>query len=448
MTAFSSATQDVSGFQQGLGIGDSSNVTNGVALSARPIGSRPEALALAATYLSGKDPGPSKAGSGAASSSTQATQGKAGDILADSQLLQRRLRLRGEYAWTEFDFDGAGSDTDANGVIDSNLKPTRDSAYEVLATYTPWHDKLIDNQPFAWVFGVQQSKIGTFFRSPAAPSGISDRAMVLAFTSINWSGLDAQLSLANATDNVNDLDLMPRTRTGQRFASLAYTPQINQQPLPDGRLPGLPWYGQPTFSATYTGSTTEVDKAGGTLSTGPLNDLSTWLLSATFNYATWNWTANYTNVDVQNHIGDSADTNTNSVGLNANFRFAEKLTLTPRLQYSLDKQRDPPAGSTATDTATTTAGIDITYTLSERMVASLNYNLHRLDTPCCYQDTRSEDIGGSLTWMAVLARESTPGVSFALRGAYHDEEDRTAVVSIPSKYEIFLTMSISWAPSL
>jgi hypothetical protein len=448
MTAFSSATQDVVGFVQGLGIGDSSNVTNGITLSARPFGSRPEALALAATYLSGKDPGPSNAGSGAASGSTVATQGKAADILLDSQLLERRLRLRGEYAWTQFDIDGEGSDTNSDGVIDSNLQSTRDSAYAVLATYTPWHDKVIKDSPFVWMLGVEQRKLGTFFKSPAAPTGIADRAMVRAFTAMNWSGLDAQVSLGNETDNVNDLDLVPRTRTGQRFASLAYTPQINRQPRPDGSLPELPWYGQPQFNVSYTGVTQEIEKSGANLSTGPLNDSSTFLFVASFTYLTWSWSANYTSVDVQNRIGTTVDTNNNTVGLNANFRFAEKLTLTPRIQYSLDEQSDPPPGVAATDTGTTTAGITVGYAFSERLVASLQYDLNRQDTPCGCQDSQTQDVTGSLTWMAVPARESKPGVTFSVDGRYHDAEDQGAVTAIPSTYQVFFKMGVSWAPSL
>jgi hypothetical protein len=447
-TAFSLRTQDAVGFVDGLGIGDSNNLTNGIVLSARPIRTRPETLAVTATYLSGKDPGQSAVGSGSDSSSTVATQGRAADIVADSQLLQQRLRLRGEYAATRFDLDGAGSDTNGDGAIDSNLDPKRDHAYAVLLSFVPWREKLVDNKPLVWSLGVENRRIGTFFKSPANPTGIADRDMIRAFSAINWSGLDAQLSLGRETDNVDDLDLVPRARTGQRFASLAYTPQINRQPQPDGRLPAQPWYGQPTFNASYSGVSRDIEKAGASLSTGPLSDSSALLFGASFSYPTWNWSANYTIAAIQDHTGNAPDTDTDVVGLNANIRFAERLTLSPMIQYSKTKQSDPPAGLAATDTVTTTASVAIGYLFSERLSGLLQYNLNRTDTSCGCQDMRSADITGNLTWMQVPAQGSKPGISYSLYGQYHDAEDRTIVINPPSTYQIFLRIEMNWAPSL
>jgi hypothetical protein len=447
MTAFSLRTRNAVGFVDGLGTGDANNVTSGVVFSARPIGYRPEALALTATYLSGKDPGQAAVGTGSDSSSTVATQGRAADIVADSQMLQQRLRLRGEYAVTRFDLDGSGVDTDGDGVIDSNLDPKRDHAYAVLLAYVPWREKLIDNKPIVWSLGVENRRIGTFFGSPANPTGTPDRDMIRAFSAVNWSGLDAQVSLGRETDNVADLDLVPRARTGLRFVSLAYTPQLDRSLRPDGRLPPLPWYGQPNFSASYTGVSQDIEKAGASLSAGPLADSSNLLFGAGFSYPTWNWSANYTIARVRNHIGSAPDSDTDAVGLNAALRFAERLTLNPVIQYSRTKSNSS-AGLAATEMATTTAGIGIGYPFSERVSGLLQYSLNRQDTACGCQDARSRDVTANLTWIPVPAVGSKPGFSFSLAGQYHDAEDQTMAINPPSNFQLFLRVDMRWIPSL
>jgi hypothetical protein len=447
MTAFSLRTRDAVGFVDGLGTGDANNVTSGVVFSARPIGTRPEALALTATYLSGKDPGQAAAGTGSDGTATVGTQGKAADIVADGQMLQQRLRLRGEYAVTRFDVDGSGVDTNGDGVIDSNLDPKRDHAYAVLLAYAPWREKLIDNKPIVWSLGVENRRIGTFFGSPANPTSTPDRDMIRAFSAVNWSGLDAQVSLGRETDNVADLDLVPRARTGLRFVSVAYTPQLDRSPRPDGRLPPLPWYGQPNFSASYTGVSQDIEKAGASLSTGPLADSSNLLFGAGFTYPTWNWSANYTIARVRNHIGSAPDSDTDAVGLNATMRFAERLMLTPLLQYSKTNQSDSTTGSAA-ETATTTAGIGISYPFTERVSGSLQYSLNRRDTACSCQDARSKDVTANLTWLPVPAVGSKPGFAFSLDGRYHDGEDQTMATNPPSNFQLFLRLEMKWMPSL
>jgi hypothetical protein len=446
-TAFSLRTQDIIGFQHGFGVGDSENRTDGVVITGRPIPGKRDALTLSATYLQGEGPSQTGAVGTGIAGDTTAIEGRAAGLIADANVLDKRLRLRGEYATSRFDFDGKGRDTDLDGVIDSDQDPERDRAYAALVTWVPWHDKLVNNQPLIWHMGVENKRLGTFFRSPANPIGLSDRQLLRGFTGVNWSGLDVQLSLGRETDNVNDLSLLPRTATAQNVLSFTYTPQINLQPLQDGSLPPLPWYGQPMLNATYIGVKQEVDEAGAGLAKGKLNDLSTLALTASFTYATWSWSLGHTLATNENFIDTAADTDTAATQLNASFRVGERFTLTPMLQYSKTEETDPPAGLTAKDTTTTTVGLSASYAFSERVIASLGYNVNRQDASDDSFDTTTKDVIGSLAWTVVPPQGARPGFALSLDGQYHDVDDRVFAANTVNNYQVFLKASVSWAPN-
>ena len=446
-TAFSLRTQDVIGFTQGFGIGDDDNRTSGVVLSGRPIAPHRDALVVSATALSSEGPSQFGAlGTGLAGDST-ATAGDAAGIVADGNALDKRLRLRGEYASTRYDFDGKGRDTDWDGILDSNQDPERDKAYAGLVTFTPWHDKVIGNQPFVWNLGVENKRLGTFFKSPANHFGLSDRRLLRGFTDVNWSGLGIQASFGRETDNVNDLELLPRTATTQGVLSLSFTPQLNIQPGPDGNIPPLPWYGQPMFNATYIGVDQDVEKAAAGLSVGALNTLTTLSLSGAFSYQTWSWSLNHTLGKNTNFINMTADTQSRSTQLTANFRLGARLTVGPMVQYNKIEESDPPAGFTAKDSETTTAGLNLAYLFSERVTGNLGVNSNRQKTTDNTIDSRSLDYTGNLSWVVFPARGAQPGFTLSLEGQYRDVDDRVFLTNNQNTYQVFLKGAISWLPT-
>lgn len=444
-TAFSLRTGDVIGFQDGLGVGDADNRTDGVTVSFRPAGS----LVVSATYLRGEGPSQSgEAGSGVSGDPT-AVQGSAAGVIADGTLLEKRLRLRGEYAVSRFDFDGDGRDTDLDGVIDSNLDAERADAYSALVTYLPWHEKLVDGKPLAWHLGAESRRLGTFFRSPANPIGVSDRELLRGFTGVNWSGFDAQLSIGRERDNVDDLALIAQTETAQHVVSLTYAPSLNLEPRGDGSLPPPPWYGQPVLNATFIEVDQDVVKAGSGLGTGALNRVRTVALTASFTYPTWSWSFGHTIGSSDNFIQVAPDTETDATQINANFRIGERLTLAPTLQLSTTDESDAPAGFgfTSRRLETLTAGLNVGYALSERWNTSFGYNLNRSDASDGSQDVRSSDVLANVSWTVVPPRERRPGLTLALDGQYRDLDDRIFPTNTVSQYQIFLRAAASWLPT-
>lgn len=447
-TAFSLRTAEVIGFEEGLGVGETGNRTDGVTASFRPLAGQGGALVVSATYLEGEGPSQTgEAGTGIAGDPVS-VEGSAASVIADATLLESRLRLRGEYAKTRFDFDGDGTDTDLDGMIDTDFAPERADAYSALVTYLPWHEKAVLGEPLVWNLGVESRRIGTFFRSPANPVGVSDRELLRGFTGVNWSGLDAQLSLGRERDNVDDLPSIARTETAQRVLSLTYTPP-GPLPGPDGSLPPPPWYGQPVLNATYLDVEQDVIKAGSGLPTGALSAVDTLSLSASFTYPTWSWTVGHTMGESEDFFGFGPDTETTSSQLSANFQVGERLTLGPLWQISKTDESDPPAGFgfTSRRLETVTAGLTAGYIFTDGLNANLGYNLNRTEASDGSQDGRSASVTASFAWTVVPAREVRPGLTLSLDGQYNDLEEGGAFPVDQSHYQVFLKAAVSWLPS-
>src|SRR5258708_19787571 len=104
ITGFSMHTTPIAGSQDLSGVGDSHNRLDGVIAMINPFAGRPDDLAVSGTYVNGE--GTTLNGAGVAGSN-QAFGGRAGGVVADANLFDRLLRLRGEYAHSAFAFDGS-----------------------------------------------------------------------------------------------------------------------------------------------------------------------------------------------------------------------------------------------------------------------------------------------------------------------------------------------------
>ncbi|MCR4348067.1 MAG: hypothetical protein NUV55_12830 [Sulfuricaulis sp.] len=437
VSGFGLRTQDIYGAQEGFGIGDSENRIDGITASLRPLASDRDALLIAATYLSGE--GPDQIGTSIGGDTT-VSGGRSSSFIADGNLLDRRLRLRGEVARTHFDSDGKGRDTDLDGVIDSNLSAEKSRAHTALVMFSPWQQKIVMDQPMAASIGIEKRRIGTFFRSPANPSGVADRQAIRSFVNFDWFGLNAQASLGHETDNVDDLILLPRTETTQGVVSLTYTPL--QTPTADGQLPPPAWYGQPTYNVTHVDVDQGVEKATAGLASGALHATRNTTLSAMFNYSTWSWSAVHTFGKDIDYINAGPDTENKTTQLAANLRIGEKLSLNPNLQFNEVINND----SRTLDSETVSAGLSLGYAFSQRVNANLGYSANRQQVQDGSVNIRTHDITGSLGWMVQPAQGLKPGVALSLEGQYHDAEDRVTTSNDVENYQVFLKASVSWQP--
>lgn len=440
-TVFSQSTADLYGFQRGLGVSDSERRTDGVTAAGRPIPGRPEALALTGTYLNGE--GPDQAGT-AVGGDTTLTSGKAYSVVADSSLFTRRLRLRGEYASTDFDFDGSGRDIDGDGIPDLNSPAEAADAYAALITYTPSHQLTLRNQPMVWNVGVEKKTIGTFFRSPANPAGVADRDLLRMFGGINWSGLDVQASLGTEESNVDDLPLIETVRGRRGYAAASYAPLPDYSVQADGGLPPTPWYGQPSFTLSYDRLDQEVIDPSPVVAEGDFRSTQQVGFSAVFSYASWNWMLAEIIGKEEDLTNATPDRRTRTTQAQAGILIGNKLQLGPNVAVTNVEELNPQR-----DSQTVTAGLNASYAFTQTLSAGVGYVLNRENASDDLSDRTTRDLTGNLSWAAIQARGLVPGLTLSLEGLYHDETGNIVVVPggtpLPgNSYQIFLKAAVSW----
>lgn len=427
LTGFELHAQDIVGFQQGLGIGDSNNRVDGFIANYRPLSSDPNALLVSATYLNGI--GPHQVGV-ASVGDPSVSSGRASSVSADGNLLDKRLRLRGEYAATEYNYD----------YLDPTSQAQSDHAYTALAQYTPWHDKIVGGQPLVFNIGLERSRIGTFFRSLANPTGISDRDALQGIANLSWNSLIAQVVLGHETDNVDDVPLLPHTHTTRSVLTLAYTPQ--QVPGTNGQLPPMPWYGQPTYSLTYLNVDQVLDKAGTMpMTTGALHATRNLVFVAAFNYTMSNWSITETlgSDDDLMHIGPN--TENQQTQINANVHVSDKLTLGPSLQYNQITNKD----DANLDSDTTGLGLNLSYAFTPTLMANLFYTRNHQRVRNGSSDLLTQDTTANLSWLVQQANGQKPGITFVLEGLTHKADDQVIASNDVDNYQVNLKVTVSMA---
>lgn len=427
VTGFSLHASDIVGFQQGLGIGNADNRVNGIVASYRPISNKTNALLISAMYLKGTGPQQSGVATGGTS---VVGSGQADSISADGELLDKRLRLRGEYATTSYNYD----------YYDPNSNTHSDYAYSALVQYTPWHNKIIDGQPLAFNVGLQRTRIGTFFHSLANPTGVSDRNAVQGIANVVWNGLSSQIALGYETDNVDDLAFLPQTHTTQTVLTVGYTPPqvpgVNGQPLP------MPWYGQPSYSLTYVDVHQVVDKAGSiSTSTGGLQSTRNLVFSALFNYTVSSWMIMETLGRNDDLMNTGADTSTQQTQVNANLSINDKLTLGPTFQYNHTTNKS----DSSKNSDSTGIGLNLTYTFSPRLAANFNYMMNHQKVNDGSSDQKTQDTTADLSWVVQSQNTSRPGITLAAEGLMHKVDDQANSNNNLDNYQINLKLTVSFA---
>jgi len=431
LTGFAMRGSQVSGFEHGLGLGNSSDRIQGGMVTTYPIQTDDKTVELSALYLNGEAP---DFGVGIGGGDT-ATGGDAWSIHADSLSLQNRLRVRGEFARTAYDFDGSG----ANGDED-------DHAYSLLVSFKPWLEKIVDEQYLDWSFGAEYKRLGTFFRSAANPGAVADRKMGRLFSDLTWGAWGLRAQLAQESDNVEDIATLPRIRTRLGTLSASYNPPGNYD---DEGRPLLAWYGQPSYSAFGTvqeQKTTQLASTAPTTSTDILTEVAG--LTANFGYENWSWGLGHTWTRVFDDsllagTPSSNDITNNSTSLNASFALSENLTISPQLSWDRTEYMD--LGYTDQGLLWG-VGIDATFIPGE-LTGRLNYDMNRSWVSDDSSDNKTHQIAASLTWVAIQAMPQRPGLTWTLTGDYNDFTDDITSGNDTNRYQVFLRAQIGWSGS-
>ena len=216
-------------------------------------------------------------------------------------------------------------------------------------------------QPLTLDIGIENGRLGTYFRSPANPTGIADRELLRGFANLGWSGLNVQISHGRETDNVNSQTLLPRIRTDLSSLSVGYAPFAGTTgssataKIDLVRAPVLQRYLTCHGSGRHT--------VGGSLSAGGLHATRNLSLSANFAYPMWSWSVSHVLGKDDDFSNLASDTKSRSTQLGANLRLGQKLTIGPTVQWNDIEDRDNHSG----DSKTLLTGLNLGYAFTQRL---------------------------------------------------------------------------------
>lgn len=415
LSGFVLSSEDVISFNNGLGVGNSKRRVNGVTFDSSPLSNQPRALYLSGTWLDGRG----RDSSGLVASITDDEPGRASgsawSLSADSQLLRDRLRLRAEYAETSYDFNTT-----------DNLNSESSIAYTLLATFADMTTANLN-----WNLGVENRKIGTFFRSLGNLALPSDRSLLRAFGGAQWSTLGVQASVEQQKDNVDDLEQLPRIKTDLGNISLNWAPMLASA---NG------WLGAPSLGAAYSSQKQkQIFTPIGFLLPQADNNLDSWQGYAMFSYPSGNWGLTLVSTQFRDRSGFQDDTDTIGIYFDSSLSLMrQRIRLSPLLHYDRTDDKYTNQSSTAV-----TYGLQTTFVVKpEKLDGSFNINLNRNQTTDDSWNRNTLTVNMALNWHLLAAHRNRPGFDLGFSGLYNDVNDNVVKANTIGTYQVFLTLTM------
>ncbi len=425
-TGFAFRTEPVSGWRNGLGVTNRENRVVGGLATIHPISGSKQALTVTASCLSGE--GKDAVGVSLEGDNTRA-KGDACSLVAESRLVGDRLKIRGEYARSRFDFDADKEEFEKSSA----------NAFDILAIYSPFRQTQVNNKAFLWNIGMETQQVGLFFRSLANPTLPSDKKLSRLFSNLQYGGLSIQLQGGVEEDNVDDEGALPTMQNRLGNLVISYTPDIvtNEQ-----GVPVIGWYGLPTFSLTSQYANQRHVSLPSDLEDYRQNTRTLYnQINMQFQYQTWSWLMGYGRGN-EDDLQSKTYERLNQLGnLGLNWQFTDRLSLSAQGQYNVvtDDVIDITSHSRQAGFNANTVILRDKLTLG--LGASLNLDDSSDDT--IDTDTRTYDL--NLNWTFIQARNNKPSVTFWLRGERQEIRDNISPENDINPYQVFVGARIDWA---
>lgn len=419
---FALRTGRISGFRHGIGIDDAENRVAGGFLTARPIPGRPDWLEMTGALIYGKqgaDPDPAVLDDGGDSS------GSGWSLVATSQGFGGAVRLRAEFAETDFDPDGSRGEA----------REEDDRAWALRATWLPLGAEAGDAASLAWTIGAEYREVGGAFRSlgnPGLPDDLSSGALR---TGIGWKGLGIDLLVEREEDNVEDSPQLPTARTDVLGLSLAYSPLFG-----DGGPPR--WLGRPSvsLSARQARDTTRAIPEGDEQEATDLRhrDLKGTVGAAG---AWWDWAVAHNTGRQEDFTGSTPVIRSDVTDLSFGLRPSGRLDFGITAQRYRSRQIGTSQKRVGTIAGITVAAVII----PERLTLRLGAQYDREETADGGVDRRTDTEDFDLALTVSRARGVRPGLTVWLRGQRQHVEDWTGANDDSTPYQIFGGFTLAWA---
>lgn len=412
---FAFRPESVTGARDFTGLNDNDTRLEGVTATIRPFSKDSEALRVTGIYYSGQgDDG----GTGT-SSSQSGSDGSGWGVIAEKSFGQERVKLRAEFAQSEFD--------------ESPAAATQDHASDALSLameVNPFRESLVyAGKPMYVTVGARYERIDTFFESLANPGLAADRNAVSAYSNMYWGGLSANLQLLHELSNVDDRK--DRATDRLRTASLGLSYNFDQQ------TGDLSWLGSPymNFNANV-GAVDRMDTPDGLLILGTNNYSDSYTFGGGSSYESWYWSASHTLSQFEDFENNSADTVNNFTSLYAGWNVHDRLSFNGGVQFGAFRDED-----NATSNYDTIVNFGANAVLMpDKLEWDLNYNLNLSSGS---GDTPDRHIVNSEAEYTLLPPgRNRPGVALAIRGQMEDSNGNANSNNDRTQYQIFSVLRV------
>lgn len=417
VAGFRTRTEMITGFENGLGIGNEKKRTTGAYVRVNPVSETPEKMIVTGIYLDGRG-----SPEGQAEESDEATkgEGEARAIIVESYLDKKRVYVRGEYASSSFDFDG----------VDAGYAAEDDHASSLFVQYATERNEG-RTEANNWSAGLLHQRIGQWFHSlgnAALPADKKTSQILTTFSSEQWQiNANAALEENNVDNDVN----IPVIETRMLTANVTYTPQSNPD-KPQSGMFSNPSY---TFGFTHNNNEQTVTPVGFAGDAIKQKNYEISLL-ASFSGDGWNWSLSHMLSKEEDVTNVYSDTENEVTSLEANLPVNENFTLSPVIQTSSSRDID-----TGLVTDIDNAGINMQYSNNDDISIILGYTMSHEVTNDGSNDARSKLAEVTATWAQQQATHNKFGYSYFTRASRQDND----ILGIKSDtYQVFLGINLTW----
>lgn len=418
LSGFSLSSTNVIGFTNGLGISDSEQRVDGVTFDSSPFADDPRSLYITGTWLTGQSSNVDQFIGNNTPMPYGGTESEAWSFTSESLLFQNKLRIRAEYAATDYDFD-----------VTDGLSSDEDDAYSMLVTY----NDVVDSK-FAWNIGASTQKIGTFFRSIANQALPSDKQINKVFSGNQWASFGFQMTVERQQDNVEKIDFLPRISTDLTNLAFNWTPQVESFDA---------WYGAPSFALSTNFQTQlQTYTPANYMFADINNEIDNWQLSSQFSYQTNSWGLAVTSTNYTDYSLIQSNSETVSFDLYGSFVFGEESNLSISPVISWNNTRDTTYQIT---TKSISYALQSAMTiLPNELMASLNVNWNSNEVGNNLLDGDNLAANFAINWSIQQPKVNQFGISLSLTSAYNDFNDNLISMNSLEAHQTYLSMTVTF----
>jgi hypothetical protein len=418
-TAFVLRVTPASGLTNFAGMDSPDDRVAGTSVSVRPWPTKPGRMAISATFLDGK--GPDGSGTALEGDPTVAA-GQAWSLTAEGGVMEDRVRLRGEYARSSYDFDAPDPES---GEEDGDAWATR-VAWTAVKGYT------IGKSPLDLDVEGEYRHIGTFFHSIGNPGLPADRNSLRAATRARWSWLSLEGSFERSRDNSDGLALLPSLRNDAGVVTLGLGP------LSDPKL--APVLGPATLSLTWQKATDRSvdvpDDYEGLVAKRDATDLQARLTST---LERWGWGLGLGIGKETQDDGSTSDTRRNQAEASLSLRPWGWLDLGLSGQWL---ESDDVMNDVTTEAVVGSLTTSFTI-LPGALTLAGSWQLISEEASDDSADAVSSQVEAELAWQLAVGK-GWPSFRTSLKGQYRDRDDQLVDGTDESFYQVFLGLSAAW----